>query len=169
MDTLFNFERTEKALREYGERVAAAYREKMRGHDHFTLSADTLINRVAVVVQKDGTSISVALRLADYWKYVEFGTRPHWPPPGALLPWIEAKPILPQPDRNGRIPTPQQLDYLIRRKIAREGTKGTHDLTESVEEINAKYLDYIADAVSEDIDAFTTAQIRLLIGTGHDR
>lgn len=162
MEQLISFEHTERALHEYGERVAAAYREKMRGHQHFTLSPETLINRVKVIVEKDGTSISVALLLADYWKYVEWGTRPHWPPKGALLPWIEAKPILPHPDDKGRIPTPQQLDYLLRRKISQEGTEGTHDLAESVEEINARYLDYIADAVAQDIDAFTTAQVQLL-------
>lgn len=163
MDELFSFEHTEKALREYGERVAAAYREKMRGNEHFTLSPDTLINRVEVIVEKGGASISVALRLADYWKYVEFGTRPHWPPKGALLPWIEAKPILPQPNENGRIPTPEQLDFLIRRKISQEGTKGTHDLAESIAEINEQFLQSISDALAEDIDEFTTAQLRLLM------
>lgn len=176
MEQLFTFEHTERALREYGERVAAAYREKMRGNRHTTLSPDTLINGVAVIVEKDGASISVALKLAEYWKYVEFGTRPHWPPKGALLKWIEAKPILPSPDEHGRIPTPQQLDYLIRRAIAGQspnqaqlrnpegGTRGTHDLAEAVDEINAEYLGYIADAVAQDIDEFTTAQLHLLFG-----
>lgn len=176
MEQLFSFPNTERALREYGERVAAAYREKMRGHEHYTLSPDTLINRVDVIVQKGNASISVALKLADYWKYVEFGTRPHWPPKGAFIKWIEAKPILPHPDDNGRIPTPEQLDYLIRRAIAGQspnqsslrnpegGTKGTHDLAEAVEEMNAQYLDYIAEALSLDLDAYTSAQITLLFG-----
>lgn len=176
MDELFTFEHTERALQEYGERVAAAYREKMRGSGHFTLSPETLINRVDVIVEKGGTSISVGLRLADYWKYIEYGTRPHWPPKGALLPWIEAKPLLPQPDENGRIPTPEQLDFLIRRAIAGQspnqsqlrnpegGTRGTHDLEQSIAEINAQYVEYISDAVAQDIDEFTTAQIMLLMG-----
>ena len=164
MEQLFSFPNTERALREYGERVAAAYREKMRGHEHYTLSPETLINRVEVIVQKGSASISVALKLADYWKYVEFGTRPHWPPKGAFIKWIEAKPILPHPDDNGRIPTPEQLDYLFRRKVAEEGTKGTHDLAEAVEDMNAQYLDYIAEALSLDLDAYTSAQITLLFG-----
>ena len=161
------FPNTERVLREYGERVRAAYRENLRSHGHFTMSGATLLDNIQVeVVNNAAGSLSVSLRLADYWKYLEDDTRPHWAPPGVLLDWIRVKPILPRPDGNGRIPKPEQLDYLIRRKIAEEGTKGTHDLATAVDAMNAHYLHAIEDALVADIDGFTTAQIWLLAGGG---
>lgn len=44
----------------------------------------------------------------EYGEYVETGTRPHWPPPGALAGWAR---------RHG------MSEYAIRRKIGLYGTK----------------------------------------------
>lgn len=162
-----HFPQTERVLREYAERVVAAYRENMRGNKHTTMSPATLIDNVeAEVLNNTAGVLSVNLRLADYWKYVEYDTRPHWAPRGALLEWIKAKPIPMQPDGKGRIPKPEQVDFLIRRKIAWEGTKGTHDLERAVDAMNARYLPMIRDAISADIGAMTQAQIWLLAGSG---
>lgn len=162
-----HFPQTERVLREYAERVVAAYRENMRGNRHTTLSPSTLIDNVSTEVVNDTQGVvSVNLRLADYWKYVEYDTRPHWAPRGALLEWIKAKPIPMQQDGKGRIPKPEQVDFLIRRKIAREGTKGTHDLERAVDAINARYLPMIRDAISADIGEMAQAQIWLLAGSG---
>ena len=131
------------------------------------MSPATLIDNVSTEVVNDTQGVvSVNLRLADYWKYVEYDTRPHWAPSGALLAWIKAKPIPMQPDGKGRIPKPEQVDFLIRRKIAREGTKGTHDLERAVDAMNARYLPMIRNAISADIGAMTQAQIWLLAGSG---
>ena len=162
-----HFPRTERVLREYAERVEAAYRENMRGDRHTTMSPATLIDNVeAEVLNNTAGVLSVNLRLADYWKYVEYDTRPHWAPSGALLAWIKAKPIPMQPDGKGRIPKPEQVDFLIRRKIAREGTKGTHDLERAVAAINVRYLPLKRDAISADIGAMAQAQIWMLAGSG---
>ena len=173
MADLIQFTHTERALHEYGEAVAAYYRESLRKNKR--IATGELLGSVVVrIIPEAGGAISVALDLASYWKYVEWDTRPHWPPRGALLQWIEAKPIIPQPDARGRIPTPQQLDFLIRRKIAGlspdghggfkpGGTKGTHDLAESVEAINAEWLPRIEDALTRDLDEFTQGQIWLLV------
>lgn len=48
-----------------------------------------------------------------YAAYVEFGTRPHWPPRGALQPWAR---------RHG-FPPGNRGDFLVRRIIALRGTK----------------------------------------------
>lgn len=154
---------TEKVLKEYGERVAAAYREKMRGHGHFTIDTDTLINRVEVVVESPiAGSVSVALRLAEYWKYVEWDTRPHYPPIAPLIEWAKAKQGIPQPSK--QFPTPESFAYAVRHRIAQVGTKGTHDLADAVQQMNEQYLPMIEQAVSQDIDAATNAQISLLFG-----
>lgn len=161
------FNETSKVLRQYGERVAAAYRERMRGSGHITMSPDTLINGVEVIVDREGLGvISVALRLAEYWKYVEWDTRPHFPPVAAIQRWVEVKPIVPRPDSRGRIPRPASIAFMIARKIAEEGTKGTHDLAEAVEAMNRAYLPAIRAAVAKDIGAATRAEISLLFGKG---
>lgn len=162
MADLIQFTHTEAVLREYGEAVAAGYKNRLRENKH--VATGELLGSVAVrIIDELGGGISVALDLAGYWKYVEWDTRPHWPPPGALLQWINAKPIVPQPDERGRIPTPEQLDFLIRRKISIEGTTGTHDLADSVDAVNAEWLARIEEALTQDLDEFTQAQIWLLV------
>lgn len=49
----------------------------------------------------------------NYAADVEFGMRPHWPPVGALQPWAR---------RHG-FPAGPAGDFLVRRAIARRGTK----------------------------------------------
>ena len=63
-----HFPQTERVLREYAERVVAAYRENMRGNRHTTLSPSTLIDNISTEVVNDTQGVvSVNLRLADYW------------------------------------------------------------------------------------------------------
>lgn len=160
-----HFPQTERVLREYAERVVAAYRENMRVNRHTTMSPATLIDNVeAEVLNNTAGVLSVNLRLADYWKYVEYDTRPHWAPISPLIEWAKRKAGIPTPSKE--FPTPASFAYAVRAKIAREGTKGTHDLERAVDAMNARYLPMIRDAISADIGAMTQAQIWLLAGTG---
>lgn len=136
-------------LRELGENVREGYVNKLIRNGRPT-TENTLASTVTSQVEVNGTTYSVVLNLQEYWKYVEEGTRPHWPPPSAILHWIEVKPVIPRPDEKGRIPTPKQLAYLIGRKIAREGTKGTHDLRETTDTILGYYEDRIKEALETD-------------------
>lgn len=177
MAELISFTHTEAALREYGEAVAKAYKESLTRNNR-KATGDLLDSvKVDIINEANGNGITVALDLASYWKFVEWDTRPHWPPRGSLLKWISAKPIIPSPDSRGRIPTPAQLDFLIRRKIAGfapdghggfkpGGTKGTHDLGDSVDAINASWLPRIEEAVARDINEAVEAQIWVLFGRG---
>lgn len=136
-------------LRELGENVREGYVNKLIRNGRPT-TENTLASTVTSQVEVNGTTYSVVLNLQEYWKYVEDGTRPHWPPPSAILHWIEVKPVIPRPDEKGRIPTPKQLAYLIGRKIAREGTKGTHDLKETTDTLLGYYEDRIKEALETD-------------------
>ena len=49
----------------------------------------------------------------EYAPHVEWGSRPHWPPRGALQPWAR---------RHG-FPAGSVGDFLVRRAIARRGTR----------------------------------------------
>ena len=56
------------------------------------------------------------------------------------------KPVLPTPTKNGKLPTIDQLTFLISRKIAREGIEPRMFLTNTIEELDLKPLE---DAITE--------------------
>ena len=97
----------------------------------------------------------VVFHLQDYWKYVE-GGRPKTMSGGSgelrrkILEWLEVKRILPTPMKNGKLPTPKQLAYLISRKIHKEGYKGTQDLSKATDTIWERYREEIYDAIDKE-------------------
>lgn len=105
----------------------------------------------------------VVFHLQDYWKYVE-GGRPKTMNGGngelrrKIFEWLEVKRILPTPMKNGKLPTPQQLAYLISRKIHKEGYKGTQDLSKATDTIYDRFQQEIYDAIDKD---FTVAVINI--------
>jgi hypothetical protein len=101
------------------------------------------------------------MRLMDYWRYIEMDTVPHWPPRDAILKWIQVKPVLPRPMKNGKLPTPEQLAFLISRKIAVFGTTGIPDLTDSVEDMDRQFAERIAAALAQDVGNYIRKVIRM--------
>lgn len=75
------------------------------------------------IVKQNGKYIVVSIQLNEYWKFIENGTKPHWPPISEIRKWISVKPVLPRPTKSGKLPTDNQLAYLIGRKISKVGTK----------------------------------------------
>ena len=154
MNELFDTTELVALLEELGENVRKGYVNKLVRNGHPT-TENTLATKVTSLVEVKGTTYIVSLdHLQDYWKYVEEGTRPHWPPRDAIRRWIDIKPVLPQPDKNGRLPSPEQLAFLIQRKIAKHGTKGTHDLQETKDTILGYYEDRIAEALGRSALAY---------------
>lgn len=95
-------------------------------------ASNTLSNTATTIVEVDGTTLSVSFNLEDYWKYVEYGRRPgKRPPMDAIRNWIKVKPIVPDPI-NGKIPTTNQLAFLISRKIGMEGTPAQRPLEKAL-------------------------------------
>lgn len=161
-DDLMDFPATAAVLQSLAEDVRAGYIDQLKQHGHYTTrgSDKRLIDSVQAVVSVQGHSFTVSLRLNDYWVYVEEDTRPHWPPPDAIRRWVEIKPVLPRPDGNGRIPTPEQLAFLIGRGIAKRGTKGTHDLQQTKDAVIPTYIERIETALAEDIGRYVTTVFR---------
>lgn len=143
-----------KVLEEYAIELRNKYQDNLINSDR--LASGELLNSVEYIIEKDNISISVSLQLAEYWKYVEYDTKPHWPPVDKIKEWIKVKPILPSPDSRGKLPTPDQLAYLIGRKISLEGTEGSNDLHNAVDEVNARFLELIEEAITKDIDETAT-------------
>ena len=143
---LFKLDDLYDLLVELGENVRKGYVNKLVKNGHPT-QENTLASTVTSEVIVKGTTYEVVLNLQDYWKYVEEGTRPHWPPKDAILHWVEVKPVIPRPDAKGRIPSPKSLAFLISRKIAKKGTTGTHDLKETKDTLLGYYRERITEVL----------------------
>ena len=147
-DALFNPSNLLRVLEDLAKDVRENYKEHLELHDR--VASGDLLRSVSTEVEVRGSTYIVWINLADYWKYVEEDTKPHWPPKAAIDRWIFIKPVLPRPDGNGKIPTPESLSFLIRRKISEEGTKGTHDLRDTERAVLPMYEERLLDALQRD-------------------
>ena len=150
MNELMDLPTLRETLETMAHDVAEGYKDELERNGHYT-TLRTLINSVRTRVEAGDRYYEVTMTLEDYWKYLETGTRPHWPPPGPIARWIEIKPVIPRPDASGRIPSVKSLEYLIRRKIARVGTEGTHDLEKTKDAVITAYRDRIEAALRHDM------------------
>lgn len=178
--TEFTFPHTEAVLKNMAEVMREFMRDKLSSNG--TNASYELSNSINYRIDVDGHSLDVYIELADYWKYVENGTKPHWPPIDKIEEWIKVKPVLPEVRpvtyhwyTNGRkkgapktiynertvnrLPSVQQLAYLISRKISRVGTEAQPFFWNSVEEAVAQFESMIEDALSQDIEEQITAII----------
>lgn len=144
------FKHLAAVLNEYGQAVKTLYADNLRGSKRPT-TENTLINEMRYIVVSRDRTWEVMLSLKDYWKYIEYGTSPHWPPVDAIRHWVEVKPVVPYPMSNGKVPTVNQLAFLVSRKIAQVGTEGKDDLGRALQAINAQYTERIEQAITEDI------------------
>lgn len=148
MDNI-TWDNTRAVLEEYAMTVRNLYQDKLIINDH--IATGNLINNLNYTVNVNGSRIEVSLELEDYWKYVEYDTKPHFPPVDALVNWIKAKPVLPHKTFDGKLPDTKQLAYLIGRKISEEGTTGTHSLEDTIDEVNTIYELKIEEAIMKDL------------------
>ena len=157
---LIQFDNLQAVLEEFAQEFKDQYRAGLLSHGRFTqYGEDRLVdsvdaNQVSAMIQEGDEAWTVTINLNEYWKYVENDTRPHWPPPSAILRWVEIKPVLPHPDANGRIPSPRSLAYLIGRKISREGTTGSHDFKTAQETTIERFRVRIRVAMVRDVQNY---------------
>lgn len=157
---LIQFDNLRAVLEEFAQEFKDQYRAGLLSHGRFTqYGQDRLVdsvdaNQVQAMIREGDEAWTVTINLNEYWKYVENDTRPHWPPPSAILRWVEIKPVLPYPDKNGRIPSPRSLAYLIGRKISREGTTGSHDFKTAQETTIDRFRTRIRVAMIKDVQNY---------------
>lgn len=169
-DELLTFTNTLAVLNELAEDVKAVYAGEMVKSGHPTrMGHDRLTDTITTKVTANGKEFEVSLNMNKYWQYLEYGTPPHWPPRNAILEWIRIKPVIPRPDSSGRIPTPNQLAFLIARAMAGKspnqknlknpqgGTKGTHNLEKTKETVIPYYIPKIEEALQQDIGDYLRA------------
>lgn len=157
---LIDLSELQKVLQDLANDIRDNYKEHLQFNDRYTEKgvptgySQRLIDSVKTQVVVGDNAYEVTMTLNDYWKYVEDDTRPHFPPPNKILEWVNIKPVLPRPDRNGRIPSPQSLAFLIGRAISRHGTKGSHDLEQVKDGVIPWYKEKIADALGHDMENY---------------
>lgn len=153
MAQLAEYPHLEAALKQMSEEIGHNYSDSLRrnGHDATTALSTWAADVTKHKIQVETDTIAVIFDLPSYWKYVEEDTRPHWPPEKPIAAWIEVKPVLPSPGRNGKLPTPAQLNFLIRRKIATVGTTGTHELAQALDVSIPFWAQRLAEALAEDL------------------
>ena len=168
METLYHIK---QVLNAYARDAEVLYKDKIRAAGR--VASGELLNSVHVQIEgSDGTGYEVTMELAEYWKFVEGGSKgtetspagavypAHWPPVDAILKWIQVKPVIPRPLANGKLPTPNQLAYLIGRKIKEHGITPVPALEDTIEELNARYLEELAVALSLDVEDYLYSTLR---------
>ena len=149
-----------KEIRDICTQICDIYRNKMdqAGYD----KNGELYNFKEIVEYKDNL-FEVNFDLPPYFHFAENGRRPgKFPPPDAILKWVQFKRIVPRPGRNGKVPSTNQLVYLISRKIATKGTEGKHLFEKTLDDQN---LDNLANKLVELITAEFEKEIEKYIET----
>ena len=148
-NTLNEFPKVAEVLGRYGAEFIELYKLNLvqSGRPASGKLAESLSYHVNL-----GTNVyAVDISLLEYWKYIENGTHPHFPPVSAIRDWIRVKPVIPRPFENGKLPTESQLAFLIARKISRVGTEGINDFQRANDEVFARMEMSLAEAVTEDL------------------
>lgn len=156
---LLQLTHTQEVLSSYAVEFRNAYQDNLIRSGR--IASGELLNGIEARVIVSSNEYEVQLTLQDYWRYVEEDTKPHWPPKDAILRWIQIKPVIPRPDRNGRIPTTTGLAYLISRKIARFGTEGSHDLERTKTALNDRFRADLEQALALDVSESFVRLVRI--------
>lgn len=102
-------------------------------------------------VTVNGKTFHISFGFEDYFYWAEYGRKSgKFPPIDKIREWIRVKPILPRAI-NGKLPNENQLAYLIGRKIATKGTKGSgvYEKTKTEFDLTNKLYNAVADKFLE--------------------
>ena len=145
-----NFDNTIEVLNSFGRLLVEDYKESLIYNS--VNASDDLYKSVKYYFESDNRFLEVQLELESYYWYVENGRKAgKFPPIQAIEEWIKVKPVLPYTDKNGKLPTLNQLTYLIGRKIKEDGIEGKHLLQKSVDDIYREIEKSLVEALSKDL------------------
>ena len=136
-------------IRNICEQIAQVYRDKMSnaGYD-----PNGELMKFTWVTEYNGNLFQLFFNLPNYFPYAENGRRPgKFPPPNEILKWIQFKRIVPS-SHSGKIPTTNQLVYLISRKIALKGTQGKHLLQETIQSTYNNLVDQLVNLIAKQLE-----------------
>lgn len=152
MDKLIDLPHVQAVMEEMAIAIRNEYQDNLIRNDR--IASGDLLNNIEYEITRGDFTYTIYVKMKDYWYYVENGRKAgKWPPIDNILNWIKIKPVLPRPNAEGKLPTPQQLAFLIARKIGEEGTEGTQDLRKATDTIWDDFEDRLYEAIDEDVDA----------------
>ena len=124
------------------------YKQSIKDSGH-NASGD-LANTASYNVTFDGRYFEISFNLQEYWRYLEHGTKPHFPPVSAIERWIKIKPLVPRAYK-GKVPTTKQLAFLIAREISVNGTKATKLLSNTLDESD-DLIDRLVEVIEKQLE-----------------
>lgn len=148
-------------IRNICEQIAQIYRDKMSNADY---DPNGELMKFTWVTEYNGNLFELAFLLPDYWWFAENGRRPgKFPPPDKILKWIQFKRIVPS-SHSGKVPSTNQLVYLISRKIALKGTEGKHLFEKTLDDQNLdKLADNLVELITEQFEKEIEKEIQNII------
>lgn len=142
-----NWNNLKKCLEEYSMYLLLASRNNMPTYYE-------LKDKIKFVMNVNGNFYEIEFNAPAYWKYANSGRPPgKMPPVNVIADWVKRRNITPYALKNGKLPTTDQLAFMIARKIGAEGYDGIHFLEKSIDEQKSYWDDKISEAISNDIIA----------------
>lgn len=147
---------TERVLEEFGAYFRNLLQDRIIEED--MIASGELLNDLDYVIDAGENQWTVSVKIKDYFRYIDEGTEgPYKGTKGgttlrdAIKKWVSVKPVLPEVDSNGKLPTVDQLVFLISRKIARDGIEGREIWEPTVKEAVDMYEQKLGDAILDDL------------------
>ena len=128
------------------------YKQSLKDNNH--IASGNLYNTATYKTNINGSWFELTFVLDETWRYLENGTKPHFPPVEAIERWITVKHIIPTTN-SGKVPTTRQLAFLIARGISKNGTKPTKLLQKTIDgadDLINLIVDEIAKQLQEEIN-----------------
>ena len=140
-----------KFLNDFGNELADKYQRNLVNDD--AIDTSKLLNSIRYIFKNNNTSFEISKEMAEYWKYVENGRKSgKFPPISAIREWVKVKPVMPRP-YNGKLPTENQLAFLISRSIAKKGIRPKPIFKDSIDDLMQYLENGLEDAFTKDVEA----------------
>lgn len=138
--------------------------------DKGNVASGDLLASIHTRLEIKDSVFEVWLDSLKYLKFIESGTKPHWPPEEPILKWIRHK-KLPTRELTGdrTLPTEKQLSFLIGRAMAgkspnqantknpKGGTYRYNTYSETLEQLNQEFIPQIEEALRKDVEVYLIA------------
>ena len=148
----YKFSRTESLLNSFAQTIVNRYREHISEY-----ASGKLYKTIDYTITSKSDSYLVTINLEAYWIFLEKGRRAgaKIPPVSAIEQWIKVRKILPRPvtlkSGKQRVPTVQQLAYVIARSIAKNGIRPRPFMRESINQTIEDFTSKLSAAIREDV------------------
>lgn len=153
MEENIRLDNVKQVLDEYAEKFKTVIKKQIVDNDN--VATGELLESIETSVEVNGELFKVILHSKDYLKYLETGTKPHWPPTQPILEWVRAK-KLPTKELTGnkKLPGEKSLTYLVRRKISEKGTEAMKNIELTQQQLNEIYMEKLKEALIKDLTAW---------------